>query len=144
MKTIFTLLFILISLIGYSQDQTQNYVKKDPLTLGIETTTITLKTRDEIENKIEEYNRRLEGLFMEREEWVKLLNQCDKLQIISTQDTIENKSMMGIDLDDNMKLKGKSKSSSTLGTGILNITNTGKTTTNLKPIIKKKTKKVQK
>lgn len=59
MKNTFTLLFILISLIGYGQDQTQNYVKKDPLTLGIETTTITLKTRDEIETRIEQFNREL-------------------------------------------------------------------------------------
>lgn len=113
-------IIILTSLISYSQEQKQDYIRHDPLTLGIETTTITLKTRDEIEQRIEQYNRELEAKFMEREEWVKLLDQCDKLEIISTQDT--------------------SQSSSNLGVGKLIIRNTGKTTTDLKPILKKKKK----
>lgn len=110
MKRIFTLLFILISIIGYSQEQKQDYIKVDPLSLGIQTTTITVKTRDEIEQKIDEYNRRLEGLFMEREEWVKLLDQCDKLQIVTPKDTIT-------------QIVQDSVSSSVLGVGKLKITN---------------------
>jgi hypothetical protein len=86
-RILLTLATILISIIAYSQEK-QDYIKVDPLSLGIQTTTITIHTGDDIESKIEEYNRRLESLFMEREEWVKLLEQCDKLEIISTSDTM--------------------------------------------------------
>lgn len=149
-RILFTLSFILISLIGYSQEQKQDYIKVDPLSLGIQTTTITVKTRDEIEQKIDEYNRRLEGLFMEREEWVKLLDQCDKLEIISTQDTIQNESMMGVPLDDNMKVWVKKKDTGSTVTKLhFNETGSPIDTSQVKVSgeilkAKKKTKKAQK
>ena len=111
MKRILTLLIILTSLIGYSQEQKQDYIKVDQGSLGIQTTTVTVKTRDEIESKIEWYNRELEAKFMEREEWVKLLNQCDKLEIVATQDTTSQ--------------QVTEKSSSILGVGKISIKNTG-------------------
>lgn len=111
-RILFTLSFILISLIGYSQEK-QDFIKVDNGSLGIQTTTTVVHSRDFIQTKIDEYNRILEEKFMEREEWVKLLDQCDKLNIVATQDTLNQQST--------------EKSSSNLGFGKVIIKDTGTT-----------------